>query len=548
MLFALFGVLPSFPYIAAPSCTPQVTLELLLEMNDDVKGACVIRDPMELLASDPGFFSGFSLVIATQLSEDEAVRLDSVLRARGVPLLLARSYGLLGSVRLEKAEHRVVESRLDSEVVDLRIRNPFPALRAYVDSLNMSSSSPSTSSGHGAAADADADAASAGGGAGAGAAASSSAAASSCGAPLDDMTFRHVPYVAILMKVLDKWKAEHGGELPKGFGEKAQFADSIRALARSRGAKAGDEGDNFHEALQHAHEAYAFAGVTSEMRAILDDPAAAPANLKADTPHFWFVVAALRDFVAAEGALPVAGTLPDMTATTDLYVSLQRVYQAQAAADAAAVSKRVAQLLAAAGLPPTAIPADEIALMCKNARHLRVFRYRSLAQECGAGAGTAASEAIREVLSDAVAEVEGSGVDEEGEETVARKKAQQTPLCWYLALRAADRFRATHGRYPGTPADADAAAVEADAAGVWTHLQAVLAELGVADVVTDAVLSAKHAAEVTRYGAGEPHVTAAVVAGVAAQEAVKLLTHQYVPLVNTWMWSGVASTAGVYEL
>ena len=48
----------------------------------------------------------------------------------------------------------------------------------------------------------------------------------------------------------------------------------------------------------------------------------------------------------------------------------------------------------------------------------------------------------------------------------------------------------------------------------------------------------------TRYGAGELHATAALIGGIVAQEAVKLITHQYTPLNNTYVWNGIAGIGG----
>lgn len=49
-------------------------------------------------------------------------------------------------------------------------------------------------------------------------------------------------------------------------------------------------------------------------------------------PHS-FLVRALDAFYAETHTLPLSGTIPDMTATTDQYVLLQQVYQAKARAD-----------------------------------------------------------------------------------------------------------------------------------------------------------------------------------------------------------------------
>jgi amyloid beta precursor protein binding protein 1 len=55
------------------------------------------------------------------------------------------------------------------------------------------------------------------------------------------------------------------------------------------------------------------------------------------------------------------------------------------------------------------------------------------------------------------------------------------------------------------------------------------------------------AREVVRYDEAEIHNVAAVVGGVASQEAVKLITGQYVPIDDTYIYNGIASTAGVYR-
>ena len=49
-------------------------------------------------------------------------------------------------------------------------------------------------------------------------------------------------------------------------------------------------------------------------------------------------------------ALPVRGSLPDMAASSDRYVALQRVYREQASLDAAAVLTHAQQLLADMGV------------------------------------------------------------------------------------------------------------------------------------------------------------------------------------------------------
>lgn len=61
-------------------------------------------------------------------------------------------------------------------------------------------------------------------------------------------------------------------------------------------------------------------------------------------------------------------------------------------------------------------------------------------------------------------------------------------------------------------------------------------------------ISRDHAREVCRYAGEETHVVGAVLGGIASQEAVKILTHQYVCINNTFVYNGVAGVGAVYEL
>lgn len=72
---------------------------------------------------------------------------------------------------------------------------------------------------------------------------------------------------------------------------------------------------------------------------------------------------------------------------------------------------------------------------------------------------------------------------------------------------------------------------------------AIMGELGVAHcaLVDDLV----H--DLVRCGAGELHCVAAVLAGLAAQEAIKLLTCQFVPLTGTLVYNAMASTTSVFH-
>lgn len=56
------------------------------------------------------------------------------------------------------------------------------------------------------------------------------------------------------------------------------------------------------------------------------------------------------------------------------------------------------------------------------------------------------------------------------------------------------------------------------------------------------------AQEVARAAAGELHDLSAVVGGMVAQEAIKIITKQYIPIDNTCIFDGISSRCQVLRL
>ena len=58
----------------------------------------------------------------------------------------------------------------------------------------------------------------------------------------------------------------------------------------------------------------------------------------------------------------------------------------------------------------------------------------------------------------------------------------------------------------------------------------------------------KYAVEMVRYGNGEIHTIGSIMGGITAQELIKIITYQYVPIRNTYVYNGITSTGAVYNL
>ncbi|GBF88159.1 NEDD8-activating enzyme E1 regulatory subunit [Raphidocelis subcapitata] len=455
----------------------KVVTALLKEMNECVAGSYVETPPEALVEADPGFVDRFDLVVATQMTEPHLLHLESLCRSKGVKLLAVRSYGLAGYMRASMPEHTVIESKPDTQVDDLRLTRPWPALREFAASFNIEA--------------------------------------------LDDGAHKHVPYVVLIQQALESWRRERGGAPPSTAAERAEFKRRLAGMRRVGPEGVPMEEENVDEALKAAFHAWTQPSIPPEVRRVLEDERASPAAADAHTPgdDFWLLAAALRAFVANEGGgcLPLEGSIPDMHATTDLYLRLQRVYRAEAEAHAAAVEAHAARMLAAAGRPGGGVAAGAARHFCRNARNLRVVRYRTLAEEVAPE--SARGEALAEAL---------------GEEGTAANASL------YVLLRAADRFHSTHGSFPGVLEGE----VEADMAALKGLAQQVVAEVG----ASGAAAADDYACEMCRLGAAELHVVAAVMGGMAAQEAIKLITRQFVPFGGTLIYNAITSTTSVLDL
>lgn len=427
----------------------------LQELNPDVQGAFIERDPAQVIAEGVPFFKPYSMVIACQLTEGLARQLSKCCQELNIALLLLTSVGFVGKLRVYVAEHAVCETKPDSELGDLRLTDPFPELRRFADSINFET--------------------------------------------LDEAQHAHVPYVVILIQALDRFRKASGKALPSTREDKDELKKIILKMRRK------DVEVNFAEALDNAYKAWVPYSIPDSVQNVLS---MAGEGKKSD---FWIVARAVSQFVRDCGKLPLAGSLPDMTASTDLYVKLQEIYGSRAGGDCAAINAHIAALQKEVGAEPSILP-DYVQRFCRNAQCCEVFSYRSLDEE-----------------------FRPSSPEEGGLDLAEEVQDEDSLVQWYLAMRAADQFREERGHWPGALCGDGEAALSADVAEL-TQVAARILETYKAQGVS---LDPKMVEEIVRYGGAEIHTTSSVLGGIASQEAVKLLTKQYSPLNNTLIYDGL---------
>lgn len=437
------------------------------------------------------------LVIASDVIPSILEALADACWESGYPLVVVSSYGLIGTVRLQlpKKGSVLLQPKPTNSPPDLRLVTSFPAFSDFVDSV----------------------------------------AGGDLLETMDSQQHGHVPYPVLLAKAMQKYREAKSCAasmdeklLPKTFCEKQDFVNNyVKPMARDF-----DKEVNFQEAVSNAYLAYTERDLALDT--ITDKVITKESKLGQ-------LKAALDTFVQEhpDHRPPLNGSVPDMTASTGLYVRLQQLYKQQAEEDLSKLTEilRKQQQEQRADEWET-VTDEDIMNFCANVYSVGHIRTRSLREEYHGD--NAAEEELVDDWKMALMDPYEVPV--------------HTPFLWYLGVRAAQIFCQKHGRYPGcvvaTSGDDKTESLGRDAAllseiyktTVISHYQ-----LGDQELVSSSDHVDSICKELTRYGNAEIHTIASVIGGVASQEAVKIVTGQYVPLDNTYIYNGIVSVAGVYK-
>lgn len=496
------------------------------------------------------------LVITADQPSSVVLPVSKACHSLNLPLVNVRSYGLLGYVRIQtpSPHHVVRDAKKTNRPPDLRLADgyAFDELKRVVESVDS----------------------------------------------LDDMEdskmHGHVPFVIVLLQALRKWKESRNDDRsPETYDEKEEFRSLIKSMARDY-----DNQLNFREAYDHAHLAWAKCALSDESREVLDEcgdekelyrmaidadmniassdndgSSLSGNNRNGAVLQFRLMACALRRFLKENDDVPpLEGTIPDMACDTKTFVALQEAYRARAEADRREMTRHIVDLLEeckaksnGCKLLATMPSEEDIVTFCKNSRDIRVLETRPLFMEYRAqdpaspvvaSLGTSVFDAYSTTATSALSNFDSLQADAREDLLCSTMDPydtdpMQTPLLWFIALRACDAFFDRHGHYPGK--HDQALALEADANEIFKLIDEVVGHMGLreCDFIKETLLDEEKgknvAREVVRYDEAEVHTIAAVMGGVASQEAVKLITGQYIPVNDTYVYNGIASTAGVYR-
>lgn len=362
---------------------------------------------------------------------------------------------------------------------------------------------------------------------------------------LSDHDHGHVPYLLILLHFLNVWKALHKGQVPANYSEKKEFKALVESGARKDNSEGGEE--NFDEAAAAVLKSLNPPSISSGLREVFD--ADDCQSLKSMSANFWVIANAIRKFhTSHNGILPLPGALPDMKAQSSDYIELQNIYKAKARSDLAEVTRSIRSSEQEIG-KKSSIEQAEIEAFCKGAQFVKLIHGRPIrVAKCTAEIDwTDRAKALSQELQD-----------------------QDSLLPIYFAFLALDRYqddidriqklrkpagdlelndmmmagRAVSGAIPPLPTFAESAHFSTPAvdpehdAKPWPRFDTPEARTTFDNVVR----------ELDRAGSGELHNIAALTGGMVAQEVIKVITKQYVPVDNSCVFDGITSKTAVFRI
>ena len=344
----------------------------------------------------------------------------------------------------------------------------------------------------------------------------------------------HVPYVCLLLHYLNEWKTKHDGKVPENYKEKQEFRDQYVR-------KGSPDEENFDEACAAVLKSLNPPTASSSVRDILNTPEAR--LLDATSPPFWVIASAIQQFYHKHGELPLPGAVPDMKAQSADYIKLQNIYKTKAREDCAELVATVRALEKSTGRSPKlAIDEKEVENFCKGAAHIHLVRGRPL-QIVQPG------ELIR--------------FGDRAKSMVSELTDPESLIGVYIAFLAWDEFVATHHtasnklggeglRVPGSNEEDFETDKEKVIGIAHKIVDNLINEAGsrIADPEYTEIKEGieKICVEMVRAGGGELHNIASLTGGMVAQEVIKVITRQYVPVDNTCLFDGVTSRAYVMRV
>lgn len=308
--------------------------------------------------------------------------------------------------------------------------------------------------------------------------------------PKTNPQYYEIPYSLILMKL---------SQTLTNPVKLKELRNEITSLFKSNDALNVEQAyNNAHLIMRDSNE------TSSDMDYIFNNESCT--TLSSDSPIFWILCNSLKAFIDEFGTFPVSGILPDMEASTVNYNALRDLYKQKHESDKLFIKNKTIASLNSLNRSPDELSNELLTTFVKNSRYLKVIHGSKW-------------HSHNQILS-----------------YIRKENLPNSKSLIYLAFMIAESFYHKYKKFPSINDTAELRTLAISILCIDNDLKSY--PEGLEDFLD----------ELARGDGFQMHNIAAIIGGMAAQEIIKLLTHQFVPLDNTVVFDGITDDTTTLKL
>ncbi|EGR30085.1 nedd8 activating enzyme e1 subunit 1, putative [Ichthyophthirius multifiliis] len=302
---------------------------------------------------------------------------------------------------------------------------------------------------------------------------------------LSEKQLSHVPFLVILAKHIQIYQQNNNNQPPQTFQEKINFKQQIRDEMKKYLLPKDQE--NYEEAIKYSYWA---CKNNQEIPENLQKIFLLEEQISIDNKNkFWLLVKNLKLFLKENNNyMPIQKTIPDMKSTSQWYIELKEIYVNKHNQD----KIKFLQILNK-NFPLVTIDNEFVETFLENIYSLEVINYNPIYKQITSPQQIENNENLNHI--------------------------------WFVCLQSSLVFYSQYGKFPG-PGDEN-------------QLNQIIQQQKKYVFKLNEDIGIEFIQEICRYEGAQLHNIVAFLGGIVAQESVKLITEQFLPINNTFIFNGI---------
>ncbi len=466
----------------------EVILKNLKELNPDVK-VNAINDAIDNYINNLNSEINFDVIISSNLNDSLNTKLYELCEKNNKRLFIIKNNGLYNMIKIFENFHGNMKLRLlENPISDFRLSCPWKELIDFSNQFDFEK--------------------------------------------MNEIDYTHVPYFIILIKSLLIYRKQKNNDSsnPKTKDEKEEFKNIIKSLQKENVIS-----DNFDEALSYYYYCNADKNNLIDYKLdfifkTLEDYKLEDLLSKSNDimKIFFIYFTSLKKYYLINKTLPLCGNIPDMTSSTKNFIELKRIYNAKAEKDREELKKIINEVLMENEFENkdkitnkinnnSTDEIDIIDILNKNWPQASLFIYPNYKEE-----------------------EKGKNLSEEEFDEDFKK----INFIYYLLFRASEKFFEKNKRYPGTEEDFEKDVPELEE---LLKNEVNLLEIKPFEDINN-YLNKDYVYEFCRMGKSYVPPCVSIIASIASQEIIKMITYQFETVNNTIIYDGVGVNLSIFKI